>query len=179
MFGPALLINPVTEYKARTRTVYLPSGTSWYDLRSGRHFKGGQTIMADAPIHRHANFCERRVDYSLRPGYPVYDRKGLPTPFACLFTPAATAHLHCMRMRTSTIIMRRGSFQWSRWATTRKTMFWQSENGRAGSRECWRGEHLRLSGLTTESLPTLNSNRKPDASVMYDGNRQSITMGNQ
>jgi alpha-D-xyloside xylohydrolase len=49
MFGPALLVNPVTEYEARTRSVYLPSGTGWYDLRSGRHFKGGQTIEADAP----------------------------------------------------------------------------------------------------------------------------------
>jgi alpha-D-xyloside xylohydrolase len=49
MFGPALLINPVTEYKARARQVYLPAGTDWYDLKSGRFFQGGQTIKADAP----------------------------------------------------------------------------------------------------------------------------------
>jgi alpha-D-xyloside xylohydrolase len=48
MFGPALLINPVTEYKARTRQVYLPAGTGWYELKTGRFFKGGQTIQADA-----------------------------------------------------------------------------------------------------------------------------------
>ncbi len=49
MFGPALLINPVTEYRARTRPVYLPSGTGWYALKSGQYFEGGQTIQADAP----------------------------------------------------------------------------------------------------------------------------------
>jgi len=49
MFGPALLINPVTEYKVRARQVYLPAGTGWYELSSGRYFKGGQTIKADAP----------------------------------------------------------------------------------------------------------------------------------
>jgi alpha-D-xyloside xylohydrolase len=49
MFGPALLVNPVTEYKARSRQVYLPTGTGWYDLKSGRYYKGGQTITADAP----------------------------------------------------------------------------------------------------------------------------------
>jgi len=49
MFGPALLINPVTEYKARSRQVYLPAGSGWYDLKSGRFFEGGQTIQADAP----------------------------------------------------------------------------------------------------------------------------------
>jgi len=48
MFGPALLVNPVTEYKARTRKVYLPAGSGWYDLQSGRHYEGGQTIQADA-----------------------------------------------------------------------------------------------------------------------------------
>ncbi len=49
MFGPALLINPVTEYKARSRAVYLPAGTGWYDLHSGKYFQGGQTIQAEAP----------------------------------------------------------------------------------------------------------------------------------
>jgi alpha-D-xyloside xylohydrolase len=49
MFGPALLINPVTEYKARSRQVYLPAGADWYELRTGRFFKGGQNIQADAP----------------------------------------------------------------------------------------------------------------------------------
>ncbi len=49
MFGPAFLVNPVTEYKARKRAVYLPSGTGWFNLQSGRYFKGGQIIQADAP----------------------------------------------------------------------------------------------------------------------------------
>jgi alpha-D-xyloside xylohydrolase len=53
MFGPALLINPVCEYKARTRKVYLPGdpvNSGWYELKTGRHFKGGQTVDAEAPL---------------------------------------------------------------------------------------------------------------------------------
>lgn len=49
MFGPSLLINPVTEYKARDRKVYLPSGTTWYDIKNGKSYKGGKTITANAP----------------------------------------------------------------------------------------------------------------------------------
>ncbi|MGD0461715.1 MAG: TIM-barrel domain-containing protein [Tepidisphaeraceae bacterium] len=49
MFGPALLVNPVTAYRARSRQVYLPSGTSWYDFWSGANLDGGQTVNADAP----------------------------------------------------------------------------------------------------------------------------------
>jgi alpha-D-xyloside xylohydrolase len=49
MFGPSLLINPITEYKLRKRAVYLPDGIGWYELKSGKYFTGGQTIIASAP----------------------------------------------------------------------------------------------------------------------------------
>lgn len=49
MFGPALMVNPVCEYKTRSREVYLPEGTGWYDLYTGKYYPGGQTINADAP----------------------------------------------------------------------------------------------------------------------------------
>jgi len=52
MFGPSLLINPVSEYKAKNREVYLPKGNGWYDLYSGAYLKGGQKIVADAPYER-------------------------------------------------------------------------------------------------------------------------------
>jgi len=48
MFGPAFLVNPVTTYKARSREVYLPSGT-WFDFWTGKTTQGGTTITADAP----------------------------------------------------------------------------------------------------------------------------------
>ena len=49
MFGPALLVNPVTEPKARSRPVYLPKSTGWYDFWTGAEFAGGQAIEAPAP----------------------------------------------------------------------------------------------------------------------------------
>jgi alpha-D-xyloside xylohydrolase len=49
LFGPAFLVSPVTTYKARSRAVYLPSATSWYDLWKGTNFTGGQTIEVPAP----------------------------------------------------------------------------------------------------------------------------------
>jgi len=59
MFGPAFLVNPVTEQlytgpKAAagktTRNVYLPALTQWYDFYTGKSYAGGQTIAAAAPI---------------------------------------------------------------------------------------------------------------------------------
>lgn len=52
MFGPSLLINPVYQYKAMSRTVYLPAGQGWYDLYTGVFAEGGQTIIAAADYER-------------------------------------------------------------------------------------------------------------------------------
>ena len=52
MFGPSLMACPVTQYKARTRSVYLPKQTGWYDFYTNKHYAGGETITADAPLER-------------------------------------------------------------------------------------------------------------------------------
>lgn len=51
MFGPSILVAPVTEYKARTWNVYLPvSEGGWYDFHTGAFYKGGEQIQVDAPL---------------------------------------------------------------------------------------------------------------------------------
>jgi alpha-D-xyloside xylohydrolase len=52
LFGPSLLINPVTAYKARSREVYLPKGAGWYNLYNGSFVNGGQRVVADAAYER-------------------------------------------------------------------------------------------------------------------------------
>ncbi|MCM1162773.1 MAG: DUF5110 domain-containing protein [Muribaculaceae bacterium] len=52
MFGPAVMVSPVTEYGARSREVYLPSETMWYDFYNGTPLQGGTTIEAEAPYGR-------------------------------------------------------------------------------------------------------------------------------
>jgi alpha-D-xyloside xylohydrolase len=59
MFGPAFLVNPVTEQLYTStdhisgetnRKIYLPKSTTWYNFWTGETLKGGQTIKAPAPI---------------------------------------------------------------------------------------------------------------------------------
>jgi alpha-D-xyloside xylohydrolase len=59
MFGPAFLVNPVTERMyslqnntsgVKTRRVYLPKSTSWFDFWTGDKLTGGQTIDAPVPV---------------------------------------------------------------------------------------------------------------------------------
>jgi alpha-D-xyloside xylohydrolase len=51
MFGPAFLVNPVTEPAATARNLYLPQ-SKWYDFWTGSAVTGGRTITADAPLER-------------------------------------------------------------------------------------------------------------------------------
>lgn len=50
MFGPALLVAPVTDQGATTRSVYLPAGTDWYNFWTNERVHGGQRITVAAPI---------------------------------------------------------------------------------------------------------------------------------
>ena len=50
MFGPSILVCPVTKQGAASRSVYLPAGADWIDFWTGKVFRGGTTITAPAPI---------------------------------------------------------------------------------------------------------------------------------
>ena len=51
LFGPAILVSPVTTEGATSRTVYLPKAT-WYDFWTGAKVEGGKRIEADAPLKK-------------------------------------------------------------------------------------------------------------------------------
>ena len=51
MFGPAFLVNPVTEPGANSRRVYLPKA-KWFDFWTGTSADGPRTVDAAAPIEK-------------------------------------------------------------------------------------------------------------------------------
>ena len=51
LFGPAILVNPVTEPGAISRRLYLPA-TKWYDFWTGDALQGPTTINASAPLDK-------------------------------------------------------------------------------------------------------------------------------
>ncbi len=50
MYGPDLLVAPVMSAHVDSRRVYLPAGTSWIELSTGKKYEGGTTVNANAPI---------------------------------------------------------------------------------------------------------------------------------
>jgi alpha-D-xyloside xylohydrolase len=52
MFGPSILVNPVTSPGAIARSLYLPPARAWYDFWTGEKLQGDQQILAQAPLAR-------------------------------------------------------------------------------------------------------------------------------
>lgn len=50
LFGSCLMVCPVTEQGAKSRSVYLPAGNGWYDFWTNRYYEGGTVITAEAPL---------------------------------------------------------------------------------------------------------------------------------
>jgi len=92
MFGPSLLVCPVTEpmYYDRNSTIvtserkwtcYLPAGCDWYDFRDGKRYPGGQEVTVDAPLDSMPVFvragsilpmCEENLQYAdQKPEFPL------------------------------------------------------------------------------------------------------------
>ena len=51
LLGDSLLVNPVTEPHAVTRTIILPAGDGWIDFWTGQTYRGGQTTTVKAPLN--------------------------------------------------------------------------------------------------------------------------------
>ena len=87
MFGPALLVSPVTEPGVTTWRTYLPKNEGgWYDVHNGRHYDGGQYVTTSVtkafiPVFRRAGYV---VDVPL-----VYDRENSGSHYAQPALPAA------------------------------------------------------------------------------------------
>ncbi|MGA7409362.1 MAG: glycoside hydrolase family 31 protein [Bryobacteraceae bacterium] len=51
LFGPSVLVSPVTEQAASSRRLYLPQG-QWFDFWTGESIAGGKSVDAPAPLER-------------------------------------------------------------------------------------------------------------------------------
>ncbi|MES2120778.1 MAG: TIM-barrel domain-containing protein [Pseudomonadota bacterium] len=175
MFGPAFLVAPVTEHRARSRKVYLPSGSSWYDFYTGRSVAGGRTITAAAPYERMPVFVRAG---SIVPTGPAIQHTGnsSSSPLTLNVYTGADGRFsvyeddgtsrqylngHFARIplawdeaaRTLTIGPREGSY-----------------SGMAGRRT------INVRWMRPGSPRALAFDARPDASITYDGTAQAIRM---
>ena len=73
MFGPSLLISPVTEPGVTSWGTYLPRNKDgWRDYRTGQHYEGGQTVTTAVD--------RGHIPVFVRAGYPLDGNTNILTP---------------------------------------------------------------------------------------------------
>ncbi|MGC1088055.1 MAG: TIM-barrel domain-containing protein, partial [Candidatus Acidiferrum sp.] len=173
LFGPAILVNPVTEPGATTRHLYLPSA-KWYDFWTGSSVQGGRTLnapttLAHMPLYiragsilplgpdveyaaqKSADPIELRVYRGANGSFTLYEdendtydyEKGVHATIPFSWDDAA---------QTLTIADRSGSFPGMLEKRTFRIVFVRENHGTGG-------------GLT----------ESPDKTVQYSGSRITVT----
>lgn len=66
LFGPNVLVVPITDLGCRSVKVYLPKGAFWTNAWSGERFEGGQWITADAPLEQIPLFAKDGFEIPVR-----------------------------------------------------------------------------------------------------------------
>ncbi|MFC3199837.1 TIM-barrel domain-containing protein [Parapedobacter deserti] len=75
LFGPSLMVSPVTRRGATSREIYLPEGAGWYDFYSGEYHHGGQMLNAPAPYERVPLFAKAGSIVPIGPAVQYTDEK--------------------------------------------------------------------------------------------------------
>jgi len=175
MFGPALMINPVTEYRARSRKVYLPAAYGWYDLRTGKHSEGGMVTEADAPY-----------DYM-----PVFVREGSVIPFGPALQyasekPADPVTLYIYRGADATFVLYEDEGDntnyvngaWSliplNWNEEEQTLTIGARTGEFDG--MLRNRTFNVISVSPEKPVKLDFDRTPDKTVQYSGDEVIVKL---
>jgi len=175
LFGPAFLVAPVTEFKARSRSVYLPAGTLWYDYYSGRSIRGGQTISAAAPYERMPLFVRAGAIVPTGPAIQ-HTREGQGAPI--------TLHVYTGADGSFSIYEDDGTSRqylngaWSRiplsYDEASRTLTIGPREGSYPGMAARRIFHVRW--MKPGTPRALAFDARPDATVTYTGGQQSVKL---
>jgi alpha-D-xyloside xylohydrolase len=175
MFGPAFLVAPVTQFKARSRQVYLPAGTSWYDFYTGRMEAGGRSVDAAAPFERMPLFVRAG---SIVPVGPEIQHTGE--------APSAPITLHVYTGADGQFALYEDdgtSMEYANGRFARIPVRYEERTGTLtlGAREgsfptmaVTRTVNIRW--MTPAKARPLDLDGKPDATVTYTGVQQSVKL---
>jgi alpha-glucosidase len=90
MLGPSLLVAPVLQEGATSRTVYLPAGSDWLDASTDMRHAGGLNVTVDAPLNTIPVFVRAGAVIPKAPVMPYVDASPLRNVFLHLYPGPST-----------------------------------------------------------------------------------------
>jgi alpha-D-xyloside xylohydrolase len=179
MFGPAFLVAPVTTYKARSRSVYLPRGT-WYDFWSGavadKSASSGAAVDASAPYDAIPIHVRAGSIIPLGPE-PQYTTEKKSDPIMLYVYTGANGNFDLYEDDGVTYNYEKGQFSRIpiRWDDATQTL---TIGKREGSFPAMLAERAFDVVLVSKTKPLeFSFNPKPDRTVTYKGDEVVVALG--
>ena len=177
LFGPSLLINPVTEPGATTRKVYLPSGAAWFDFWTGKKTEGGQTIQADAPIERMPIFVKSGSILVLGPIVDSTRDKQDPTDIRIY--PGQDGHFLLYDDEGDSYRYEKGSYATISLDWNDHTRILTVGNRQGSFPGMPREQTLRIFVAGKGTGAGIDSQAPPETVIHYSGETQSLNLSNE
>jgi alpha-D-xyloside xylohydrolase len=184
MFGPAFLVSPVTHSMINqeignliqdTRKVYLPEKTTWFDFWTGKTYKGGQTIDANAPVETLPLFIKAGSIVPMGP-FLQYATERPANPLELRIYPGANGSFTLYEDENNTYDYEKGVFATISftWDNARRELIIGKRQGSFPDMLKDRTFKIILVSPTKGTGVTITQN--PNKTVQYNGNKQTINL---
>ena len=173
LFGPSLLINPILGYKDRSRKVYLPTGQGWYDLYTGKYYRGGQDITAAAPYDKIPVFVKAG---SIIPTGPElqYTSEKPADPLTVLVYTGKDASFSLYDDEGTNYNYERGDFSTIDFMYTEASGTLDIAARKGSFKGMLKNRTINVVFISPSNAKRLDFTRKPDKSIQYSGLKVSV-----
>jgi alpha-D-xyloside xylohydrolase len=175
MFGPAFLVNPVTESGKLSRSVYLPKSTTWIDFWTGEILAGGQTIAAPAPINTIPLYIKAGSIVPMGP-FLQYATEKPSDPLEIRVYPGANGTFNLYEDENDTYNYESGAFSTIsfKWDNTKHQVTIGARKGEFP--DMIKTRTIKIIIVDKSKGTGVNPTEKPDKTVQYNGAEQVIQL---
>lgn len=175
MFGPAIMVNPVTEKGATSREVYLPEKSAWVDFWTGKPLTGGRTVSADAPLDTVPLFIRAGSIIPMGP-FVQYSNEKPADPIELRIYPGADGRFTLYEDEGDTYNYEKGEFATIEFAWNDKTRTLTIGDRKGEFDGMLKSRTFKIvlvkpgQGVGIEEAPS------PDKTVKYDGKTLKVSL---
>jgi alpha-D-xyloside xylohydrolase len=173
MYGPSLLVAPVTEAKAIDRWIYLPEGADWYDFWTGRKLTGGKNVRRRTPLSIMPLYVRSGTILPLGPE-EEYTTQHPDAPIELRIYAGADANFKLYEDDGETYDYEKGNFSWIpvSWDNKTRTVTFGVREGEFAGALSERIFHVVLVGAGRGIGERAGVGR----TVRYDGSQQKLRL---
>ncbi|MBN1377999.1 MAG: DUF5110 domain-containing protein [Gammaproteobacteria bacterium] len=163
------------EKRAKTRSVYLPAGTTWVDFWTGEQVKGGQTVIADAPIDKIPLFIKAGSIIPMGP-FLQYANEKAADPIELRIYPGADGEFTLYEDENDNYNYERGVYATinMKWDNKKKTLIIDDRVGKfPGMLE---SRQFEIVVVAKKHGVDVEITKKADSVIKYSGKRVTVEL---